>query len=89
MPLPLALVRDPDHPVERYSTRVQAAQRAYCDEMDGWWRKVCAGEITQARYWEIADGAPLAQCRAVITAASAEYGAAVAAMPRKAPGCLR
>jgi hypothetical protein len=54
---------------------VQAAQVAYCETMDGHWRRVVAGEITEADYWRIGEGEPRAICRAAIDEAMAAYDA--------------
>ena len=61
--------------MERYSAAVQSAQTAYCDTMARWWGKVNAGRITQAQYWRISNGEPLAVCREAIRAATARYDA--------------
>lgn len=68
---------------ERFSNRVQAAQTTYCDVMAVHRLRVDAGELTEAAYWRIADGAPLRVCGAEVAAATAEYGAALAAVAGK------
>lgn len=67
---------EPEHPVERFSARVQAAQKEFSDTMADYWRQVVKGELSEAEYWAIGwDGVPVQKCRAEIQAATAEYKA--------------